>query len=145
MEKFNPKNLRRGLVGCGLTALLLTGCGAYNYSGNGNEFTVTGEVTDPGDESLKVRIHEVVDADGKAKGWFKPEHVHQIHDNCDCHGTWHGRKQYGEVHDVDGSVIEPAHVAVGACVVVEGKIRTDQDGKYTSTRPVYDVAQLVDC
>lgn len=125
-------------------ALALAGCGP-NYSGAGNDFVVHGKVTDPGRHSIKARIFEVDQADGAADGWFKLGSVHQLHDNCDCHGFWSDNKKYGVVYDRQSNEIEPQAVAVGACVEFDGRIRANQEGKYTEDRPVYDVAQVEAC
>jgi len=126
-------------------ALALSGCAGPNYSGNGNEFIVHGKVTDPGKHSIKARIYEVDEAYGEADGWFKPDTVHQLHDNCDCHGFWSSNKKYGVVYSNNGYEISPNYVAVGACVRFEGKMRANQEGKMTEDRPVYDNAQVETC
>ena len=125
-------------------AFALAGCGA-NYSGNGNEFVVDGKVTDPGHHSLKARIYMVEEANGEADDWFKPGTVHQIHDNCNCHGWDASNKRYGTVYGLNGQELNPSEVAIGACVEFEGKIRADQEGKVTEDRPVYDVAKVEQC
>lgn len=133
-------------LGILMGATALSACGQYNYSGEGNEFSVTGVVLDAGDQSLKIDVEEVDYVNGWSKGWMDDMDGHRVHDNCDCHGTWTGRKQYGEVYDLDGEVIEPSEVAVGACVHMVGAIRTDSDGKTSHRRPVYETAQiLVEC
>ncbi len=119
--------------------------GCANYSGDGNEFEVEGKVTKASEQSLTVDIYEIGETHGDANGWFEDGVSHKIHDNCECHGAWSGRKQYGEVRDYEGGVINPDEVAVGACVEVVGKIRSDKEGKSYTNRPVYDVAQLVPC
>ncbi len=124
--------------------LMLAACGP-NYSGDGNDFVVQGKVTDPGAHSLKARIFEVDDADGSADGWFHVGTVHQLHDNCNCHGWLSSNKRYGEVLNVHGDQISPTDVAVGACVIFTGKIRANQVGKNYKNRPVYETAQVEQC
>lgn len=133
-----------GLV-LGLGGLMTVGCTDPNYSGEGYEFVVEGQVTDPGKESLKAEIYEIRDVNGMADGWFSIGNTHQLHDNCDCHGMWRGEKQYGEVRTEDGEVIEPSDVAIGACVAFTGAIRANNEGKTWTERPVYEVAQIVPC
>lgn len=140
-EWFKSKKARAAAA---VFAGALTLVGYANYSGEGNEFEVKGVVTDPGEQSLKVRIYEIDETHGQANGWFEIGNVHQIHDNCDCHGAWSGRKTYGTVYD-GGMIIEPSEVLLGSCVDLVGKIRANQEGKYTSDRPVFDTAQIIPC
>ena len=119
--------------------------GCANPSGEGNEFVVTGEVTHVGTQSIGADIFEIDETNGDANGWFEDGTYHVIHDNCDCHGFWSGRKQYGHVENFDGETIDISEVVVGECIEFTGKIRSDNDGKYTSERPVYEVAQVVPC
>jgi len=141
-EKFLSKKF--ALLAIPVGALALAGCGP-NYSGNGNEFVVQGKVTDPGKHSLKAEILEVDKASGQATHWFKINHIHQLHDNCDCHGWGHSNKRYGHVYDLQNYEISSSEVAIGACVRFEGKIKADSNGKTSEDRPVYDVAQVEDC
>lgn len=143
MERLKNKNILRATA-CAL-ALGIAAVGCANYSGNGNEFTVKGRVTDPGKQSLKVDIYEIDQTSGRANGWFEDGVSHRIHDNCDCHGAWTGRKQYGHVISNEGQEISPAEVTVGSCVEFEGKIRSNQEGKTHNDRPVYDTATVIAC
>ncbi len=147
MEKINnlvrSRSVQAALAGA--LALTLLGCGNTSASGEGDEFVVQGRVTDPGEKSLKATIYEIDETHDAAEGWFEIGKEHQIHDNCDCDGTWSKRKQYGTAYDMNGKVIEPSNVAVGACVVFSGSIRKDQEGKYTDDRPVYVTAQVIPC
>ncbi len=133
----------RKVVAGGALVLALAGC--TNYSGEGNEFDVHGKVIDAGKQSLTVKLQSVESAQGDASDWFKVGEEHQLHDNCDCHGFWRGRKQYGQAYAETGEKIEPSEVAIGSCVEFFGKIRTDSDGKFTSERPVYDRAEVEPC
>lgn len=143
IRKFFESKVARAALVLGLGATVLTGCA--NYSGDGNEFVVRGTVTEAGNESLKARITQVSEANGDAAGWFGVGNEHRLHDNCDCHGTWHGRKQYGIVLNLSGLEIEPSEVDPGACMEFSGKIRSDREGKTYNERPVYDIAQQVSC
>lgn len=147
MEKFNGlvrnRYVQAALAG-GL-ALTLLGCGNTSASGEGDEFIVRGQVTDPGERSLKAEIYQIDETNDAANDWFELGNEHQIHDNCDCDGTWMKRKQFGTVYDTSGKAIEPADVAIGSCVIFEGSIRKNQEGKYTDDRPVYVTAQVVPC
>lgn len=134
--------LRALALALGLGAVAVS---CANYSGEGNEFSVSGQVTNAGKQSLKAEIYDIGVTHGDAHNWFEIGHEHRLHDNCDCHGTWTGRKQYGIVLDLKGGEIEPSQVAVGSCVEFTGKIRSDNEGKYHTDRPVYDIAQLVRC
>ena len=125
-------------------ALALSGC-LPNYSGNGNEFVVHGKVVHPGNHSITAQIFEVDEANGQANGWFKLDTVHQLHDNCNCHGALNLNKRYGTVYDMAGHSISPSSVAVGDCIQFDGKIRADQEGKISYDRPVFDVAQEEKC
>lgn len=143
MERLKNRNILRATA-CAL-ALGFAAVGCANYSGNGNEFTVKGRVTDPGKQSLQVDIYEISETNGDADGWFEDGVSHRIHDNCDCHGTWSGRKQYGRVISNEGRQITPSEVSVGSCVEFEGKIRSDNEGKTYTDRPVYDTATVIAC
>lgn len=143
LNKFNvaPRLRSVALV----SALALGAVGCYNYSGEGNEFTVYGEVTDPGEESLKVRVTGIEEANGEADGWFKIGAEHQLHDNCNCHGAFKANEQTGFVYDGNEAVIEPSSVMAGKCVVVTGAIRNHKVGKYTHERPVYETVYVSPC
>lgn len=134
--------LRTALLAAGL-GLFAVGCA--NYSGDGNNFVVKGKVTDVGRQSIGVDIYDIEETHGDANGWFEDGVDHILHDNCDCHGFWNGRKKYGHVEDFDGNEIELSQVQEGSCVEFTGKIRSDQEGKTYDNRPVYDVAQIVPC
>lgn len=145
MEEFlKPRSLAMGMV-LGLGGLMTVGCTDPNYSGEGYEFVVEGQVTDPGNESLKAEIYEIRETNGMADGWFEIGNVHQLHDNCDCHGMWTGNKQYGEVRSQEGAMIEPSMVVIGACVEFTGAIRANNEGKTWTERPVYEIAQIIPC
>lgn len=140
----NSRHYMYFAVPAGVLAFIGAGCGP-NYSGNGNEFVVHGQVTDPGHHSLKARILEIDEAFGEADGWFKIGKVHQLHDNCDCHGFFDTNHRYGEVYDTYEQPISPSDVSVGACVKFVGKIRSNAEGKSWDDRPVYDTAEVEDC
>lgn len=147
MEKFNWKKSAY-IVGAVAGIVALSGCS--NYSGEGNEFVVVGQVTDPGEESLKADITKIIETNGDADGWFKIGHEHQLHDNCDCDdGFFRSNITVGKVLDFSGAEIEPDSVLEGACIVFEGTIRDDltSNGKtsYGKPRPVYNTAQIVEC
>jgi hypothetical protein len=139
IEKLPKKILAVGL----LSVLGLSACETYDP--DNNTFEVVGKVTDPGKESLKVNITEIGHTKGKANGWFKVGNEHQIHDNCNCHGSWNSKKQYGVVLSYSGLEMNPNDVDQGSCVEFQGKIRDIQSDDDTEYRPVYDVAQIVDC
>lgn len=125
---------------------VVTGCDSFspNYSGSGNEFNVTGVVTDTGDQSISVEVFDILLANGKADGWFD-EGSHRFHDNCDCDSGWmHGRMDVGTAF-IDGVEVEPSEIPVGACVNFVGTIRADKEGKSHNYRPVYETATVVDC
>jgi len=132
-------------IALGLGGLMTAGCSGTNYSGEGNEFVVSGQVTDPGNESLKAVIYEINETHGEAETWFEVGNEHQLHDNCNCHGFWAGNKQYGEVRNEEGQVIEPSTVAIDACVEFTGAIRRYNHGKTYTERPVYETAQIIPC
>lgn len=117
-------------------ALIVSACSA-----EGDEFSVHMRSTDIGKQSIKGEITEI-DYD---HDWFTLGNVHQIHDNCDCHGTWNGHKKYGTVLDHDGEEIQLDDLEVGQCLHLTGRIRADQEGKYYYDRPVYDTAQREPC
>jgi hypothetical protein len=89
-------------------SIALVGCA--DYSGEGDEFRVRGEVVEAGDESLKVRISGIDYTYGRAEDWFELDAVHQLHDNCECHGFWSGKRTYGIVYDENNDIIEPDEV-----------------------------------
>lgn len=143
MERQTNKNIIRTLacaVGLGFVAV-----GCANYSGSGNEFTVKGRVTGTGESSLEVDVYEIDQTSGRANGWFEDGVSHRLHDNCDCHGFWSGRKQYGQVISNEGRLISPSDVTIGSCVEFDGKIRSNQEGKSHDDRPVYDTATEIAC
>jgi hypothetical protein len=138
IEKLPKRVLAVGL----LSVLGLSACETYDP--DNNTFEVVGKVTDPGKESLKVNITEIGQTEGKANGWFKVGNEHQIHDNCNCYGSWNSNKQYGVVLSYYGLEMNPNDVDQGSCVELRGKIRDIQSDDNTEYRPVYDVAQIVD-
>ena len=138
-------NVLRATALASLVGLFAVGCSSSNYSGEGNEFKVKGEVTYVGRQSIGADIYEIEETSGDANGWFEDGEYHVLHDNCDCHGFWNGRKQYGEVKNIEGSDTEIAEVIVGSCVEFTGKIRSDAEGKTYDDRPVYDLAQIIHC
>jgi hypothetical protein len=143
MEKFSIRKKIAVISAAGVGMLGLAGCA--NYSGNGNEFMVEGQVTDPGEHSLKARITTIEYEHGEAEGWFEVGHIHQLHDNCDCHGALSSNKRYGTVLSVEGYPIQPSDVSVGACIRFIGRIRADHEGKTYHNRPVYNEAQVEQC
>lgn len=145
MEKIKYKKSFAAAAIMGAGALLVAGCGP-NYSGDGNEFKVEGQVTDPGDHSLKARIFQIDEAYGQAEDWFSLDHVHQLHDNCYCDGGFtQDMEKVGEVQSRKGDEISPQQVAIGSCVVFIGRIRASKSGKYSHDRPVYELARVEDC
>lgn len=127
--------------------VLLTPCSEASYSGDGNEFTVLGKVTYVGRQSIGTDVYEVVETNGRARGWFDDGVYHVIHDNCDCKSSWagHSRTKVGHVEGVDGEEISMDDLNVGLCMRFTGKIRSDKEGKTYNNRPVYDVAQIIPC
>ena len=148
MEKLFTRHQRLGgyVALGGISLALLTGCGTGpNYSGDGNDFMVDGKVDHAGKQSLTVRVYDVEEDRGRANGWFDDDGLHQIHDNCNCHGVWNGNKKYGHVLSLSGAEISPSDVPEGACVAFTGKIRSNHVGKTWDDRPVYDLAKVVLC
>lgn len=143
MERLRSRNVLRTSA---LAVSMLFGAAACaNYSGNGNEFVVRGEITEVGEQSLAADIYEIEETHGEADGWFEDGTSHRIHDNCDCHGAWSGRKTYGVVLDNAGEEIDISELQEGQCVEFTGKIRSNKEGKSHSDRPVFDTAQIVPC
>ncbi len=127
-------------------ALVLAACGAPTHSGNGHEFVIKGRITDVGSQSIRIDLLEQIEAHGYAVDCMDDSGgSHKVHDNCDCHGLWSGRKKYGHVYDYQGNEISLDQVTISDCVIMTGAIRKDQDGKYSHNRPVYERADLVPC
>lgn len=143
VKKFIDRRVILTVLALGAGGAALTGCA--DYSGEGNKFVVGGQVTNAGEQSLQAEIYDIVSTHGRADGWFELGEKHRIHDNCNCHGAWNGNKQYGEVRDFDGNVIEPSAVPLGACVEFDGKIKSNQEGKTWDDRPVFEIAQEIHC
>lgn len=136
--------MRKRIALIALIILILTACGP-DQTGNGHEFVITGQVTDVGEESIEIVLERTESANGEAQGWMDdPGNKHRIHDNCDCHGFWSGRKQYGFVFHA-GEMIDLTSLQEGWCVRISGAIRRDQDGKTSHLRPVYESAIVVSC
>jgi len=145
MEK-NIESRRGGFVKAALCAAgLLTLAGCANFTGEGNEFSVKGRVTDAGSQSLEIETTDIFSTNGDADDWFEVGEDNRLHDNCDCHGFWHGRKKYGTVYNIDGAVIDTSDVPLDSCVIFEGSVRDDSDGKYTHERAVFTEAHVVYC
>lgn len=131
--------------------LAVGACGG-NTSGEGNEFTVKAKIVRVGKHSVTVRIKDILEAQGKAEGWFKedepPGKTHQIHDNYQDCGTFSGLNLHtvGKETDIEGFEEELQDVNPGAYVELSGRIRDSyyhcKSGKYDSSkwkaRPVFD-------
>jgi hypothetical protein len=144
MEKLR-NNGNRKLAALGVATISLAGCAYPNYSGEGNEFTITARVSDGREQSLKVLPGRIIEAHGAAEDWFHIGEEHQIHDNCDCDDDGSNRKTYGVVLDKNGNAMEPDDVLDDTCVLIEGKIRDDKEGKTHNERPVFDKVQIIEC
>lgn len=136
--------MKRLIVLAIVVALTVAACVDYNFDGETDRFKLLGRVTEVGDQSVQIEIIRLDETSGRADSWFDPG-PHRIHDNCDCHGTWHGRKRYGTVYGYDGVEIPISQVQVDQCLYIDGSVRDDNDGKYTSERPVFDSATLTPC
>lgn len=136
------------LIAVALAVLVLSGCGdawSPDYSGDNNKFTVAMDVVEVGSQSVRGEVVRIDEANGRADGWFEIGNTHRIHDNCDCHGFWLGRKQYGEVFDYDGYQITLDDLSGQECLLINGRIRSNNEGKTWDDRPVFDRAQVTTC
>jgi hypothetical protein len=124
-------------------ALAMSGCGE-NLSGKGNEFVIEGEVVKAGHNSVRLGHITVIDAQGKAEGWFDDGKTHKIHDNyrtCNFWGNldWH---VVGDEAAIEGRAETLQDVKTGESVRLTGKIRDSYndcgDDEETETRPVFD-------
>lgn len=94
---------------------------APDYDGSGDEFAVTGQITDVGERSIKIDTAQVDRADGDAEGWFNQGNETQIHDNFE--GDECELEQVGAEYDITGAEVELGNLSVGQWVSVEGNIR----------------------
>ncbi len=150
-NRFNLSPIKRiGLfVGLGAGTLSLASCTAPNYEGAGNDFRVRATVEETTWQSITANVYRIDIAEGEATDemWFAATgQTEEFHDNCDCDdsGFFTERITIGELHD-GGVKVSPETLAVGTCVEFTGKIRVDNDGKYSHDRPVYELAEVVPC
>lgn len=134
------------VVGLVLTSIL-GACGEWtaDYTGEGNRFTVEMSIVEVGSQSVRGEILRIDEANGRADGWFKIDNTHRIHDNCDCHGFWRSRKKYGRVFDNSGQEITLDDLTGNECLRLEGRIRSNSEGKTWDDRPVFDNATVQPC
>lgn len=145
MRNFNflsRKNIP-AVLAVALGSFAVAGC--TNPEGTGNDFHLRGKIENVGEQSITVRTKQILQEDGESEDWFSVGDHNQLHDNCDCHGIFNSRKQYGSVYALGGTPSELSSLKEGQCVDAIGKVRDDDDGKTYHTRAVFDKVTVIDC
>ena len=147
MNRYPNRNVFRAMFFASLLGLAAVGCSIEdpNYSGEGNDFMVKGEITDVGKQSIEAEVMEVISATGEASEWFEAEEEDRFHDNCNCHGMWKGNKKFGLVENYQGAEMQLSDLQAGECVEISGKIRSSKVGDDWDDRPVFEVVRQVLC
>ena len=135
--------LTRGLAIGALAAGALAMSSCADYEGSGNSFDIEARVTEVGDLSLQVDITDVLDAHGKAVGWFEDGKLHRVHNNYQTCNIALKHHYIGEVLDASGVKEDLSDVEVGDQVDIKGKIRDSnyhcqKNNKHYHPRPVFD-------